>query len=169
MTEAPEALIVNRVAASGLVTLNLEDFRPVGPRAVLDIKDQLFMGLILKEKDFRAWCKEYDWAQHAGQYVAVTCSADAIVPTWAYMLVATYLQPHAAYFIFGTAAELEDELLKHGLDAANWAEYEGQKIVLKGCGDISTAVYVHATRLLRPHAAKLMYGEPCSTVPLFKR
>jgi hypothetical protein len=168
-TEAPTAEIVNRVANSGLVTLNLEDYRPQGPRALLDIKDQLFMGLILREKDFRAWCKEHDWAQYAHQYVAVTCTADAVVPTWAYMLVATLLQPHAAYFAFATPEELEDELLKRALDQADWAAFEGQKVVVKGCGGISTGVYVHATRLLRPYVAKLMYGEPCSTVPLYKR
>lgn len=164
-----EGAIVNRVANSSLITLNLEDFRPEGEGVVLDIKDQLFRGLMLREKDFRAWIKETDWTQYAGKYVAVTCSADAIVPGWAYMLLATVLHPHAALVVFGDAAELERIRFRAAFDRMDWSQYQDEKVVLKGCGTIPTAVYLDATTRLMPFVQKLMYGEPCSMVPLYKR
>lgn len=161
--------IVNRVATSGLLTLNLEDFRPTGESVVLDIREQLFQGLILREKDFRAWVKDHPWHAYAGKHVALTCSADAIVPAWAYMLLATVLAPHAATIVFGDGAELERVLFRRAFDAVDWSVYQNEKVILKGCGNIPPAVYVDATSRLMPFAQKLMYGEPCSMVPLYKR
>jgi Protein of unknown function (DUF2480) len=166
---ATETGIVNRVANSGLITLNLEDFRPAGEVVGLDIEQALFMGLVLREKEFRAWCQAHPWAQYAGKHVAVFCSADAIVPAWAYMLLTTYLQPVAASVGHGTVATYTEELLLLALDRVEWEQYADEKIVLKGCGGVSVAVYVRATEKLMPHVAKIMYGEPCSMVPLYKR
>lgn len=163
-----EAPIVNRVAKSGLQTVNLEEFRPGGDRVLIDIKDQLFKELMFKEKDFRAWVDEHDWSQYEGQFVAVTCSTDAIVPAWPYMLIATKLYNIAEYVMFGTLEELEIELIKNAVDEFDWSEYAGAKVVVKGCGNITEPLYVDITRRLMPHVAKLMYGEPCSMVPLFK-
>lgn len=161
--------IVNRVAKSGLVTFNPEDHKPKGERVLLDIKDQLFQGLILKEKDFRAFVKDHDWSQYEGKFVAITCSTDAIVPAWAYMLLTIQLQPAAKFVHFGTLEAMEDELMRQAMEQVDFSEFEGGKIVVKGCGGISTATYVDITRRLRPYAQIIMYGEPCSTVPLFKR
>lgn len=167
---APETgTLVNRVANSSLVTLNLEDFRPSVEAAVIDIKDQLFQGLMLREKDFRAWVKAHDWAQYEGKAVGVFCSADAIVPGWAYMLLATVLTPIAETVVFGDGDELERVLLRRAFDEVDWAQYQDAKIVLKGCGTVPVAAYVDATHRLMPYVQKLMYGEPCSMVPLYKR
>ncbi len=163
-----EAPVINRVAKSGLVTVNLEDFRPTGERALIDIKDQLYKELMFKEQDFRDWIDSVDWTQYEGQKVAVTCSTDAIVPAWPFMLIATKLSGIADYVMFGTLEELEVELIKRELDQHDWSQYAGGKIVIKGCGNITEPLYVDVTRRLMPHVAKLMYGEPCSMVPLFK-
>lgn len=168
-TPVADGAIVNRVAQSPLLTLDLESLRPAGERVLLDICDVLFQGLILREKDFRAWVRAHDWAQYQGRHVAVTCTADAIVPGWAYMLIATVLQPHTDSFVFGSLDQLEAALYQRALDAHDWAQYRDEKVVLKGCGGVPVATYVEATRRLMPHAEKLMYGEPCSTVPLYKR
>jgi hypothetical protein len=164
-----ETALMNRVAASGLLTLNLEDFRDARPIAELDIKDQLHMGLLLREKDFRAFVQAHDWAQYEGQNVAIFCSTDAIVPSWAFILIATRLAPHAAYFRMGSRVELETELFFRALSEHDWMQYQDAKVVLKGCGGIPEQVYVEAARLLMPHVQKLMFGEPCSTVPIYKR
>lgn len=163
--------IVNKVAGSGLVTIDLEEFYPKGERVVLDIRDQLFQGLLLREKDFREYIKQEDWSKYKDTYVAVTCSADAIIPTWAYMLLASALEPFAKKVVFGTAETLEtvlyDELLR-GLDVQ---QYKDARVVIKGCGNLPVprAAYVELTRLLRPHVKSIMYGEPCSTVPIYKQ
>lgn len=167
-TETQTAPIVNRVASSGLVTFNLEDFQPHGERVLMDIKDQLHMGLLLKEQEFRDWAKAHDWAQYQGKFVAVTCTADAIVPVWPYMLIATKLQNIAAHVVFGDLDALETDLIRQRLATHDWTPYEGAKIVVKGCGNVPTAAYLEAARQLAPRVAKLMYGEPCSMVPLFK-
>jgi len=165
-----QAEIVNRVAASGLLTLNLEDYRPTAPVVGLDIKDQLFMGLMLREKDFREYVKATDWAAYAGQNVAIYCSTDAIVPAWAYVLLTTALSAHAAFVYHGTPDDLTLHLHLHNLRTGlNASDFADQKVVLKGCGTVPTAVYVEAARLLTPVVQKLMYGEPCSTVPIYKR
>ncbi|MCX2741439.1 DUF2480 family protein [Pontibacter anaerobius] len=163
--------IVNRVAQSALVTLNLEELLHPGERLVYDIKENLFQGLILREKDFRAFVKDHDWSQYAGKNIAITCSVDAIVPTWAYMLLASKLQNHANYYVFGNLEALEQALLQEAIAKVDMEEYRDAKVVVKGCGSIPvpTYAYVEVMRKLLPVAASIMYGEPCSTVPLYKK
>lgn len=163
--------IINRVASSPLVTFDLEDYYPQGERVVYDVKDNLFQEMILREKDFRAFVKEHDWTQYQDQYVALTCSVDAIVPTWAYMLLATKLEPYARRVIYGSQETLESILFQEALSRVNPADFQDAKVVVKGCGKypVSAFAYVEITRLLRPYAGSIMYGEPCSTVPLYKR
>lgn len=162
--------IVNKVAQSGLVTIDLEEMYPQGERVLLDIKDNLFQGLILREKDFREFVSTHDWTQYKDKYVAVTCTADAIVPTWAFMLLAVSLEPHAKKVVFGDLEILENVLYNEVLSAIDIKQYEGARIVVKGCSNLPVpkAAYVELTRLLRPVAKSIMYGEPCSTVPLYK-
>ncbi|MBG6236663.1 hypothetical protein IWX76_003257 [Pedobacter sp. CAN_A7] len=162
---------VNKVAASGLVTLNLEEYYPAGERLVYDIKENLFHGLMLREKDFREFIKTHDWAQYAGKNVAVICSADAIVPTWAYMLLSNRMKPHANEVVFGNLEVLEAVLFTKALSKIDINAYANERVVIKGCGDIAvpTAAYVELTNLLTPVVKSIMYGEPCSTVPVFKR
>jgi hypothetical protein len=163
--------IINRVAQSALVTLNLELLLHPGERVVYDIKDNLFQGLILREKDFRAFVKDHDWAQYEGKNVAITCSVDAIVPTWAYMLLASKLQNYANYYVFGDLEALEQALMQEAIAKVDMEEYRDAKVVVKGCGSIPvpTYAYVEVMRKLLPVAASIMYGEPCSTVPLYKK
>jgi hypothetical protein len=165
------APIVNRVASSGLVTLDLEDYYHPGERVVYDLKDNLFMGLILKEKDFRAFLKEHDWAQYAGKNVAITCSEDAIIPTWAYMLLTLSLQPHAHTMVYGSIDDLNEKLYFDAIASIDLETYRGAKVVVKGCSNVPvpTAAYVELTRRLAPMVQTLMFGEPCSTVPLYKK
>jgi Protein of unknown function (DUF2480) len=163
--------IVNKVVQSGLITLDIKDFYPKGERIIYDLAQNLFQGLILKEKDFRQFLKEHDWTVYQDKNVAIICSADAIVPTWAYMLLAIHLEPYANHFVFGSLETLEIELFKKELSKIDIAEYEGKRIVIKGCSDlpIPTYVYVEITRLIKPYVQSLMFGEPCSTVPLHKK
>lgn len=162
---------VNKVAESGIITLNLEDFYPKQPVIVFDMKDYLFMGLILKEKDFRESLKQLDLAPYEQKVVALTCTADAVIPMWAYMLVASLIQPVAAEIIFGSAEEAVQQLLKKNIAGIDTAAYLDQRVVVKGCGDLPVAesAYVEITKQLRPVAKSIMYGEPCSTVPVFKK
>ncbi len=166
-----EAEIINRVARSGLVTLDLEDYYHPGQRVVYDLKDNLFMGQILREKDFREFLKAHNWSRYAGQNVAVTCTEDAIVPTWAYMLLAVHLEPYAAMMVFGSLNDLNEKLYFDAIARINPADYQDARLVVKGCSKVPvpTAAYVELTRVLRPVVAALMFGEPCSTVPLYKR
>ena len=165
-----ETEFVNKVANSGLITINLENYYPLGERILLDIKDQLFMGMVLKEKDFRQFIKEHDWQQYQGKFVAVTCSVDAIIPTWAYMLVASKLTGIAKKIVFGTLATLETVLWENVLTEFPTEEFRDQKIVIKGCGDlpIGADAYLTLTSKLVEVASSVMFGEPCSTVPVFK-
>jgi hypothetical protein len=164
-------VLVNKVAASGLLTLDLEQYLPAGEIVEFDLKDYLFMGLILKEKDFREALKAKDWSEFAGKNVAIICSADAVIPVWAYMLVATYLQPVAADVYTGSAAEMKKHLMLQGIEAMDTAEYKDQRLVIKGCGEVPIDSYAYAaiTKKLRPVAKSIMYGEPCSTVPVYKK
>jgi len=166
-----EENIVNKVAQSPLVTFKLEERYPKGERVLIDIKDQFFQGMILREKDFRTWVKAHDWAQYQDKFVAITCSVDAIVQVWAYMLLETRLHPYAAYVHLGTLEEMEHALWMHALDAVDFSQFRDRPIVIKGCSDIEipAAVYVETTRRMMPYAKKLSYGEPCSTVPLWKK
>lgn len=163
--------IVNKVAQSGLVTVDLADFAPQGERVIYDIKDNLFQGLILKEKDFREFVKSHDWQQYAGKYVGITCTVDAIVPTWAYMLLANRLAPYAKEVVFGDLTTLEILLYERALEKADLEKYRDQRVVVKGCGDIliPESAFVKFTAQLSTVAKSIMYGEPCSTVPVFKR
>lgn len=162
--------IVNKVAQSGLITLSLEDYLPQGEWAVFDLRDHLFMGLILKEKDFREALKKTHWPQYQKKNVALTCTADAIVPLWAYMLVTTYLQPVANDVYVGTLEEMQKYLFLKSIASMDAATYNGQRVVVKGCGDVAIGAYAYAelTKHLLPHVKSIMYGEPCSTVPVYK-
>lgn len=163
--------IVNRVKRSALVTIDLEDHFPEGERVLFDIEQCLWQGLVLKEKDFRAFVKEHEWDAYAGKHVAIHCSADAIVPTWAYMLLATCLEPLAKTVIFGDLAALEDRLFQQAIQAIDPTEYEDARVVIKGCSKLPVpdSAYVELTAKLRPYIRSVMYGEPCSTVPLYKK
>ena len=162
---------VNKVANSGLISLNLEEYYHPGERVVYDIKENLFHGLMLREKDFREFIKTHDWTQYQDKNVAIICSADAIVPTWAYMLLAIQLEPYANAVVFGDLAALEDKLFSDAISKINPEEFSGKKVVVKGCSKVPVPIsaYVAVTNLLKPVAQSLMFGEPCSTVPLYKK
>lgn len=163
--------IVNKVSQSGIITIDLEAFYPEGERILFDIKNLLFQGLILREKDFREYLKNENWNKYRDKYVALTCSADAIVPTWAYMLLATQMEPVAKRVVFGDLETLETVLYNDILSNLNINDYKDARVVIKGCGDLPVpkSAYVQITSLLRPVAKSIMYGEPCSTVPLYKK
>jgi len=163
--------IVNKVAESGLITLDLELYLPREIIVEFDLANHLFMGLILKEKEFREAMKQLDWEQYREKMVAVTCSADAIIPMWAYMLVVSYLQPVASAVYQGSAAEFRKQLFLNRLSTIDATEFDDKRVVIKGCGDqpIGEYAYFEITRILLPHAKSIMYGEPCSTVPVFKK
>ena len=164
-------VIVNKVAGSGIITLDLEQYLPREPVMAFDLKDHLFMGLILKEKDFREALKNKDWNEYEGKNVSIYCSVDAVIPVWAYMLVATYLQPFAREIFTGTEAEMQKYLFLRNLAAIDPASFTDERVVVKGCGEqaIEPFAYTEITRLLRPVAKSIMYGEPCSTVPVYKK
>jgi hypothetical protein len=166
-----EDMIVNRVANSGLVTLNLEDYLPTGAIVTFDLKDYLFRGLILKEKEFREALKNINWEDYAAKNVAITCTTDAIIPLWAYMLVTTYLQPVAKDIYAGTETEMYKHLFLKNIAALDITPFTDQRIIIKGCGDtpIDNYAYTEITKLLRPVVKSIMYGEACSNVPIFKK
>ncbi|MEP6616462.1 MAG: DUF2480 family protein [Ginsengibacter sp.] len=166
-----EDLIINKVAESGLVTIDLESFYPREETRVFDLKHHLFMGLILKEKEFREQLKNQDWEQYRNKNVCITCSQDAVIPIWAYMLVATYLEPVASEVLFGDEDFMHRTMFIKNLSKINPDEFADKRVVIKGCGDksISETAYVEITRLLRPVVKSIMYGEPCSTVPIYKK
>ena len=162
--------IINKVALSPLLSLDLEEYYPKEPIVVFDLKPHLFMELILKEKDFRSALQNNDWEQYRDKIVAVTCTTDAIIPVWAYMLVASYLQPVAKEIVFGDEKfALQQQFLKN-ISAIDPNEFAEKRIVVKGCGDlpIGAFAYMEITKKLRPVVKSIMYGEPCSTVPIFK-
>lgn len=165
-----EEPIINKVAASGLITLDLEELYPQGRRIVFDLKPLLWQGIALKEDDLRAFAKTHDWAQYKDTFVAVHCSADAIIPTWAYMLVATHLQPHAAFVTQGDADQLERAVFTRFVQRFDTAPYRGARVVVKGCSRVPVPLnaYVELSAKLLPEVKSLMFGEPCSTVPLYK-
>jgi hypothetical protein len=163
--------IVNRVANSNLITFDLEHYYVHGDRVVYDIKNDLFQELILKEKDFREHIRSNDWSKYQDKLVAVVCSADAVVPTWAYMLLVMALKPYARKVFFGSVKEMEMQLFQDALSQVDWNVFKDNKVVIKGCSHLPVPVsaYMHAIDQLLPVASSVMFGEPCSTVPLFKR
>jgi hypothetical protein len=167
-----EGAIVNKVSESGLITLNLEQYLPAEEPLSFDLAPFLFMGQILKEKDFRASLLEQDWTVFRGRNVAVFCSADAIIPAWAYMLAASYLQAYAHSVHAGKPEEVQSRVLIENLrKGLHGPDYTDMRVVVKGCGDkpVGMEAYLEVTNILRPHVKNLMYGEPCSTVPVFKK
>lgn len=163
--------IENKVANSGLITLNLEDYFDKGERVLLDIKPWLFMEMILKEKDFRAHVKNHDWVQYTSKNVAFTCSTDAIVPTWAYMLLAVNIEPYANRYVFGNIETLNTVLYQDALQKINPIDFNEARVIIKGCSDVPVPVsaYVEITHRLTPYVKSIMYGEACSNVPIYKR
>lgn len=163
--------IVNKVANSSLIVFDLEKYETKGDRVQIDLKDYLFEGLILREKDFREAINRADWSAYQDKFVSVVCTADAIIPVWAYMLIALALEPVARRVVFGDRAVLETALFLSALEGEIWQRYRDARVVVKGCSKIIVpdAVYAWVSERLRPHVASLMFGEPCSTVPLYKR
>ncbi|MBT6234873.1 MAG: DUF2480 family protein [Bacteroidetes bacterium] len=163
--------IVNKVAQSGIITLDLEDMVPDREAAHIDVFEQLFQGLILREKDFRAWVKEHDWSAYEDKNIAVYCSTDAIIPTWAFMLIASALRPYTTHVYFTRPELLSALLAERALAEINEDDYVDKRVVIKGCGDrgISNHAYVLLTNKLVGVAKTVMYGEPCSTVPVYKK
>jgi len=168
---AKEEIIVNRVANSGLITLNLENYFPEKAILTFDLKDYLFKELILKEKDFRAALKEHDWEQYQNKVICIYCSNDAIIPIWAYMLVTVYASPFAETIFQGNQSSYIQAAIDNALNKEDWTAFEGKRIVIKGCSNkpVPEASYVDLTKRLQPYAQSIMFGEPCSTVPIFKR
>ena len=166
-----DATLVNKVANSGLITIDLETFLPSKEVVGFDLKDHLFMGLILKEKDFREALKSLDTSLYKDKNVAIYCSTGAIIPVWAYMLLVSYLQPVTENIYIGTIEEMEKHLFLKNIESINTTEYNDKKVVIKGCGDkpIGNFAYAEITRILLPVVKSIMYGEPCSTVPVYKK
>lgn len=169
MSEVNE--IRNKVDESGLITFNLEDLYQVGERKTFDLKDFLFEGLILKEKDYRQQLKDFDWSEYRDAFVNIECTADAIVPQWAFMLAATYLAPVAKRVVMGTSETLETVLYQEALSGFDVEQFRDERVIVKGCSKypVPTSAYVEFVGKLRDVAKSVMYGEACSTVPLFKR
>ena len=163
--------IINKVAQSKLVTFDLEDHYPKGERKVLDVKDWLYEGFILREKEFRTFLSQYNWEQYTDTFVALTCSTDAIVPGWAYMLVTTKLQPYAKKIIQGNLQDLETSLYQTIISDLDVSMYSDMPVIIKGCSHkpVPPNAYLLLTEKLMPVAKSIMYGEACSSVPLFKR
>lgn len=162
---------INKVAESGIITIDLEQFYPKEEVVVFDLKDHLFMGLILKEKDFRQALREIDLAIYKDKIVAVTCSADAIIPMWAYMLVTATIKQVTITVMYGDMDTVIQKILLEKIQHTDPAAYKDKRVVIKGCGDkkISEEAYLTITEMLLPHVQSIMYGEPCSTVPVYKK
>lgn len=163
--------IVNRVAKSKLVTFNLEEYYPAEKRLLFDVKDWLYEGFVLREKEFRKAVKEHDWAQYKNQFVALTCSSDAIVPAWAYMLISVNLQPYAKKIVLGNLEDLEKSIYQDVLENLDVEAYKNLPVIIKGCANkpIPEDAYVQAVQKLQPVVKSLMFGEACSSVPLYKK
>lgn len=163
--------IINKVEKSGLITLDLEDFYPKEPRMLFDLKDYLYEGLVLREKEFRANLSELDWKMYENAYVAVTCTSDAIVPSWSYLLIANYLTGVAKLISFGTLEDLERDIFTEIIDKMDVDSYKDKKIIIKGCSrkPVPQNAYLQLIQKLKPIASSLMFGEACSTVSIFKK
>lgn len=165
------APLVNKVAQSGLLTFDLEDLYPGAEVASFDLKDYLFMAMILKEKDFREALKVHDWTQYQGKVLTVFCSADAIIPVWAYMLVATYAAPHVLDVVLATPEQWVEQAFLSQIAGLDLEKFAGKRIVVKGCSGkpVPPAAYLAITKRLQPIVQSLFFGEPCSTVPVYKK
>jgi hypothetical protein len=163
--------IVNRVANSKLLTVDLEDYYPEGKRILFDIKDWLYEGLVLREKDFREKAKNFNWSQYQKCYVALTCSSDATIPAWAYMLLIVYLEPFVEKALIGDLEALETSIYQDIIYRLNISEFEDKPIIIKGCSHrpVPANAYIMLINKLKPIARSIMYGEACSAVPLFKK
>ncbi len=163
--------IVNRVANSGILSLDLEEWLPEFDYAFIDIKEQLFQELILREKDFRQFIEETNWAKFSGKTVLINCSVDAVIPTWAYMLLASSLAPFASNLFFGTVEEFENHYLLEKIHSLPIEDYSDVRVVIKGCSKrkVNTSAYIAIVQKLQPVAKSIMFGEPCSTVPIYKK
>jgi hypothetical protein len=163
--------IENKIAQSGLISIDLKDFYQAGERVSIDMKDHLFEGLILKEKDFRAFVKNEDWTKYKGKYVAITSTADAIIPTWAFMLISSELEPYVKRVVCGSPETLETVLFHDAIaEKLKPEEYKDKRVMIKGCGDVEipNSAFVEATNRLKPFVKSIMYGEACSNVPIYK-
>ncbi len=163
--------IINRVTSSKLITLDLEDYYPEGKRVLFDIASWLFEGLVLREKDFRASVKAHDWSQYKDTFVALSCSTDAIIPDWSYMLLSIQLEPYTKKVVLGNLETLETSLYQdiiHNIDISN---FKDKPVIIKGCSKkpVPSSAYIMITHKLKPHAKSIMFGEACSSVPLYKR
>ncbi|MFN4233724.1 MAG: DUF2480 family protein [Bacteroidia bacterium] len=165
-----EELIENKVEKSGLITISLDEFYVEGERILIDLKDLLYEGLILREKDIREFVKNENWEKYQNKFVAIYCSTDAIIPMWSYMLIASALEPYAKKIVFGDLKELEAHLFIHEIEKLEIEKYKNERVIIKGCGKIPTpeAAFVAITTKLRPVVKSLMFGEACSTVPIYK-
>ncbi|MBU2950647.1 DUF2480 family protein [Tamlana agarivorans] len=163
--------IINRVANSKLVTLDLEDYYPKGNRVLFDIKDWLYEGFVLREKDFRNQVSEFDWSQFQDQFVALTCSSDAIIPGWAYMLLSIHLEPYATKTLVGTLDNLETAIYQDIINDLDVSAFSDKPIIIKGCSNkpVPQNAYIMLANKLKPLAKSIMYGEACSSVPLYKK
>lgn len=163
--------IINRVANSKLVTIDLEDYYPKGERIVFDIKDWLLEGLVLREKEFRQQALAHDWKQYKNCFVALNCSTDAIVPAWAYMLLSNYLEPYASRTVIGDLNTLETSIYQDIISNLDVSEFIDKPIIIKGCSNkpIPDNAYIQLATKLKPVAKSIMYGEACSSVPLYKK
>lgn len=163
--------IVNRVANSKLVVVDLEDYYPKGKRTIFDIKDWLFEELILREKDFREYVNQHDWSQYQDNYVALTCTSDAIIPAWSFMLITMHLQPFAKKVVIGDLEQLETAIYQDIIQKMDFTEFNDKPLIIKGCTNkpVPANAYILLSEKLRPIAKSVMYGEACSSVPLFKR
>ncbi len=163
--------IVNRVANSKLIVVDLEDYYPKGQRTLFDIKDWLYEGLVLRERDFRDYVNEHDWSQYKDHYVAMTCTSDAIVPAWAFMLLTMHLQPFAKQIVIGSLEQLETSIFQDVITNLDISEFIDKPLIIKGCSNkpVPANAYILLSQKLKPIARSIMYGEACSSVPLYKR
>jgi len=163
--------IINRVANSKLVTINLEDYYPQGKRILFDIKDWLFEGFVLREKDFRDQVKQFNWSQFKDNYVALTCSSDAIIPAWAFILLSIHLEPFAKKTVIGNLELLETSIYQDVLNTLDISGFSNKPIIIKGCSKkpVPQNAYIMLANKLKPIAHSIMYGEACSSVPLYKK
>ncbi|MEN8247929.1 MAG: DUF2480 family protein [Bacteroidota bacterium] len=155
----------------GLVTLDLEEFYHHGEHVIYDLRQNLFQDSIIREEEFRAFVSDYDWSQYEDKNVVITCSANAIIPTWTYMLLSSAIAPYANYVYYGDISDINDVLFKNALSKLDIEQFRNERVVLKGCGSkkVPLSAYVDIVRLLQPVVQSIMYGDPCSTVPIYRR